>query len=102
VSSYDAIIGVDAYGEALLTSGASWTVTDQFTVGLFAQGDLRIEDGASLVSSQGYVGANPGGVGSVTVTGPGSSWDMTSFNLNLGNYGARCDDHRRWRAGFRQ
>lgn len=87
VSSYDAIIGVNAYGEAVLTSGASWTVTDQFTVGLFAQGDLRIEDGAGLTSSQGYVGANAGGDGSVTVTGAGSSWDMTSFNLSLGNYG---------------
>lgn len=88
VSSYDAIIGVGAYGEALLTSGASWAVTDQFTVGLFAQGDLRIESGASLTSSQGYVGANSGGNGSVTVTGMGSSWEVTSFNLSLGNYGA--------------
>lgn len=87
VSSNDAIIGIGAYGEAVLTSGASWTVTNQFTVGLFAQGDLRIEDGASLTSSQGYVGAEPGGDGSVTVTGAGSSWDISSFNLNLGNYG---------------
>lgn len=87
MSSYDAIIGIGGYGEALLTSGASWTVADQFTVGLFTQGDLRIEDGASLTSSQGYVGANPGGNGSVTVTGAGSNWEMTSFNLSLGNYG---------------
>jgi len=87
VSSDDAIIGVNAYGEALLTSSASWTVTNQFTVGLFSQGDLRIEDGASLTSNQGYVGANVGGDGSVTVTGAGSRWDITSFNLNLGNYG---------------
>lgn len=56
-------------------------------MGLFSQGDLRIEDGASLTSSQGYVGANSGGNGNVTVTGAGSNWEMTSFNLNLGNYG---------------
>lgn len=87
ISSYDAIIGISGYGEALLTSGSSWTVTDQFTVGLFSQGDLRVEDGASLTSSQGYVGANSGGNGNVTVTGAGSNWEMTSFNLNLGNYG---------------
>jgi len=86
ISSYDAIIGITGYGEALLTSGASWTVADQFTVGLFTQGDLRIEDGASLTSRQGYVGANVGGDGSVTVTG-GASWEITSFNLSLGNYG---------------
>lgn len=87
MSSHDGILGVGAYGEAVLSSAASWTVTDQFTVGLFAQGDLRIEGGASLSSSQGYVGANSGGNGSVTVTGAGSRWDMTSFNLTLGNYG---------------
>ncbi|WP_199270359.1 autotransporter outer membrane beta-barrel domain-containing protein [Stappia indica] len=86
MSSYDAIIGITGRGEASLTSGASWTVADQFTVGLFAQGDLRIEDGASLTSRQGYVGANAGGDGNVTVTG-GASWEITRFNLSLGNYG---------------
>ncbi|MFK4808570.1 autotransporter outer membrane beta-barrel domain-containing protein, partial [Devosia sp. ZW T5_3] len=87
LSSDDGVLGIYERGEVLLTSGASWTMVGQFTVGLFAQGDLRIEDGASVTSDQGYVGANPGGNGSVTVTGPGSSWEMTSFNLNLGNYG---------------
>lgn len=86
LSSHDAILGITGYGEAVLASGAAWTVADQFTVGLFAQGVLRIEDGASLTSSQGYVGANPGGDGDVTVTG-GASWEITSFNLALGNYG---------------
>lgn len=87
LSSNDGVVGTDAYGEAILTSGASWTMVGQLTVGLVAQGDLRIEDGASVTSSQGYVGAHPSGNGSVTVTGPGSSWEMTSFNLTLGNYG---------------
>lgn len=96
VSSYDAIIGVGdgdgaGYGEARLSSGASWTVNDQFTVGLLTDGVLRIESGASLVSKQGYVGANVGtsssGNGVVTVTGAGSTWEITQWNLNLGNYG---------------
>jgi outer membrane autotransporter protein len=87
LSSYDGVVGTDAYGEAILTSGASWTMVGQLNVGLVAQGDLRIEDGASVTSNQGYVGAHPGSDGSVTVTGPGSSWEMTSFNLTLGNYG---------------
>ncbi len=87
LSSNDGVVGTDAYGEAILTSGASWTMVGQLTVGLVAQGDLRIEDGASVTSNQGYVGAHPGSDGSVTVTGPGSSWEMTSFNLTLGNYG---------------
>ena len=87
LSSNDGVVGTDAYGEAILTSGASWTMVGQLTVGLVAQGDLRIEDGASVTSNQGYVGAHPGSDGSVTVTGPGSSWEMTNFNLTLGNYG---------------
>ncbi|KRB01660.1 adhesin [Devosia sp. Root685] len=87
LSSNDGVVGTDAYGEAILTSGASWTMVGQLSVGLVAQGDLRIEDGASVTSNQGYVGAHPHGNGSVTVTGPGSSWEMTSFNLTLGNYG---------------
>ncbi|KQU75465.1 hypothetical protein ASC75_19220 [Aminobacter sp. DSM 101952] len=87
VSSNDAIVGVGGYGEALLTSGGSWTMTDQLTIGLGGQGVLRIEDGARVISNQGYVGANPGGDGSVTVTGAGSTWEMTGSNLTLGNYG---------------
>lgn len=96
VSSYDAIIGIGdgdgaGYGEALLSLGASWTVDDQFAVGLYTDGNLRIESGASLVSKQGYVGANVGassrGNGTVTVTGPGSNWEITHWNLNLGNFG---------------
>lgn len=96
VSSYDAIIGIgdgngNGSGQAHLSSGASWTVTDQFTVGLYTNGDLRIDSGASLISKQGYVGANAGasssGNGTVTVTGPGSSWEITDWNLNLGNFG---------------
>lgn len=87
VSSQDGIIGIDAYGEALLTSGASWTMAEQLTIGLFAQGTLRIEAGAHVTSNQGYVGAEVGGDGTVTVTGAGSSWEMTDYNLTLGNYG---------------
>ncbi|QRY70664.1 autotransporter outer membrane beta-barrel domain-containing protein (plasmid) [Ensifer sp. PDNC004] len=87
LTSHDGIVGVSARGEALLSSGATWSMMDQLTVGLFAQGTLRVEDGASITSNQGYVGANSGGDGSVTVTGAGSSWVMTGSNLTLGNYG---------------
>src|SRR5690606_10463278 len=87
VSSKDGIIGIDAVGEALLTSGASWTMAEQLTIGQFGQGTLRIEDGARVTSNQGYVGSEVGGDGSVTVTGAGSSWEMTDFNLTLGNFG---------------
>jgi len=87
VSSNDAVVGLYELGEIHLTSGASWTMAGQFTVGWGDDGVLRIEDGASLSSNQGYVGSEAGGNGDVTVTGAGSSWEMTSFNLTLGNYG---------------
>lgn len=87
LSSNDAVIGLYDHGEVLLTSNSSWTMPGQLTVGWGDEGVLRIEDGASLVSNQGYVGAEAGSDGSVTVTGPGSSWEMTGSNLNLGHKG---------------
>jgi len=89
VSSDLAIIGESVAGAATVSGGtSSWTSSGQLTVGNFANGTLRIEDGATVSSQQGYVGAGPGGLGSVVVTGAGSNWRITDYNLNLGNYGA--------------
>ncbi len=87
LSSNDAVLGLYEHGEVLLTSGASWTMAGQLTVGWGDEGVLRIEDWASVTSNQGYVGSEAGSNGTVTVTGTGSGWEMTSFNLTLGNYG---------------
>lgn len=90
VQSGNAILGINAgySSEGVLSAGGIWTGADQFTVGLAGEGILRIEDGATLTSNQGYVGAESGGQGSVTVTGAGSSWEMTGSNLSLGNNGS--------------
>ena len=85
--SNDAVIGLYDRGEVVLTSGGSWIMPGQLTVGWGDEGVLRVEDGASLASNQGYVGSEAGGNGTVIVTGAGSSWEMTSYNLNLGNHG---------------
>lgn len=85
--SNDAVIGLYDRGEVVLTSGGSWTMPGQLTVGWGDEGVLRVEDGASLASNQGYVGSEAGGDGTVVVTGAGSSWEMTRYNLNLGNNG---------------
>lgn len=87
LESNGAIIGIYGRGEVILNSGASWTMPDQLTVGWGNEGVLHIEDGSNVVSNQGYVGSEAGGDGSVTVTGAGSSWEMTSYNLSLGNNG---------------
>lgn len=88
LASDDAVIGLYDRGEVVLKSGASWTMPGQLTVGWGDEGVLRIEDGASVVSNQGYVGSETNGEGSVAVIGPGSSWVMTDHNLSLGNHGA--------------
>ena len=88
VSSGLAIVGESVAGGAVISGPtASWTSSDQLTVGNFANGTLRIENGATVSSTQGYVGAAASGIGSVVVTGAGSTWRMTDYNLNLGNFG---------------
>ena len=44
---------------------------------------MRVEDGATLTSNQGYIGANADG--SVTVAGAGSRWLVTDSTLTIGN-----------------
>ncbi|WP_245409162.1 autotransporter outer membrane beta-barrel domain-containing protein [Shinella sp. WSJ-2] len=88
VSNTLAIIGDLNVADAVVTGGAStWVNSGQLTVGSYGIGTLLVEDGATVTSSQGYVGAGAGSVGTVTVTGSNSSWEVTDFNLNLGNFG---------------
>jgi len=93
VSDSDSIIGSTFQGDAVVTgAGSTWTSANQLTIGSFASGSLLIENGASVTSAQGYIGAsNDGsgdiGNGTVTVTGAGSSWSITTYNLTLGNEG---------------
>ncbi|MGV2140439.1 autotransporter outer membrane beta-barrel domain-containing protein [Agrobacterium sp. 16-2014-1-2a] len=88
VSNTLGIVGDSDTGDAVVTGpGALWVNTGQLTVGSFATGTLRIENGATVTSNQGYIGSSTGSNGSVSVTGNGSSWQMTDFNLTLGNYG---------------
>ncbi|MCZ7482897.1 autotransporter outer membrane beta-barrel domain-containing protein [Rhizobium rhizogenes] len=75
-------------GSVIVTGqGSNWINSDQLAVGSFSSGTMLIEDGATVSSTQGYVGANPGSVGSVTVTGIGSNWQITSSSLTVGNHG---------------
>ncbi|WP_421591349.1 autotransporter outer membrane beta-barrel domain-containing protein [Shinella sp. M27] len=88
VSNTEAIIGSSSAADVIVTGAAStWGNSGQLTVGSYAAGTMRVEDGATVTSSQGYVGAGAGSVGTVTVTGSNSSWEVTDFNLNLGNFG---------------
>ncbi|AOF92493.1 autotransporter outer membrane beta-barrel domain-containing protein [Sinorhizobium sp. RAC02] len=88
VSNTLAIIGDLSAADVVVTGGTStWVNSGQLTVGSYGTGIMRVEDGATVTSSQGYVGAGAGSVGTVTVTGSNSNWEVTDFNLVLGNFG---------------
>ena len=56
------------------------------TVGANGTGMLTIQSGGTLADSFGTIGNLPGGVGTVTVTGPGSSW-TTAGSIVVGGLG---------------
>lgn len=87
VLSAEAIVGADNSGDVIVTGGAQWINSGQLSVGSYGQGALRVEAGANVSSNQGYIGSGAGADGHVTVTGGGSSWVTTAFNINIGNYG---------------
>lgn len=71
------------------TSQTSWAPTD-IIVGSFAPGSVTVAAGATLTSATGTLGAGTGADGTVTITGPGSSWTLTGgapSQLIVGNAG---------------
>jgi len=93
VASGDAVVGDGGLagganeGHALVQSGGRWNNTGQLTIGSYGSGTLLIEGTAEVTSNQGYIGAGEDSEGSVTVRGAGSSWVVTDYNMNVGNFG---------------
>jgi fibronectin-binding autotransporter adhesin len=56
------------------TGSTTWTNTDELCVGNFGRGTLKINNGGTVTSSYGYVGASTGSSGTATVDGAGSFW----------------------------
>jgi T5SS/PEP-CTERM-associated repeat protein len=84
-----AVLGYQAgkYGYATVTgSGSTWNNDAFLFVGLFGSGTLRIESGAEVSNSTGYLGRFSGSTGTATVTGAGSSWTNSS-HLYVGHAG---------------
>lgn len=74
-------LGVDAEINSILpitpaVSGLG-AIADHLTVGKTANAVLAIQNGGSLLTSTGYIGHDPGSVGSVLVFGAGSTWTNT-------------------------
>lgn len=60
---------------------STWANSVDLVIGQAGTGTLRIEDGGYVISTDGYIGAEAGSNGQVTVTGPNSIW--TNFGQLL-------------------
>lgn len=85
-----AYIGTGSTSTGIATingTNSSWTNGSTLYVGYSGDGTLLVEDGATVSNHHGYLGFNTTtAIGSVTVTGPGSSWTSTG-EFRVGNVG---------------
>ena len=70
-------------------AGSNWSNAGGVVVGGLGTGTLTIQDGGTVNSGGGgSIGLSAGSTGTVTVTGPGSSWiNGPSGGLNIGSFG---------------
>ncbi len=88
----DATITLDGSGSALtattLSVGTGNQVGSFFSFGAdYYHGDLVVRGGASATSATSYIGETRRGIGTLTVSGPGSSWHSQSGNVFIGYEG---------------
>ncbi len=90
----DTYIGANPDSNGLVTVTGAGPTFRQLTlvVGYSGVGTLRVENGGTVHSDLGshiggVPGPNDGGIGDVTVTGPGSRWSMRSLVLSIGGGG---------------
>ena len=70
-------------------AGSAWTNIGDLLVGGLGTGTLTIQNGGTVTSAGGgAVGLSAGSKGTVTVSGPGSSWNNgPGGGLNIGSFG---------------
>ena len=68
--------------------GAHWSSAGELTVGNGGAGSLLIENGGRVSAVSGYIAAQEGSTGTITVTGEGSQW-TSSWNILVG--GSKSD-----------
>ena len=68
------VVNIDAGGSSPMGAGYA------------GSGSLRISDGLTIGSDDGYLGYRPGSIGVATVSGAGSTWTNSRY-LNIGYYG---------------
>lgn len=91
VASVGAGLGVNTGGVGEATVDGAGSELDLGTGVLLVSdggdGSLTISNGGKVIDGQGRVGEMPAGIGTVTVTGPGSIWTNSSF-LEIGETSA--------------
>jgi T5SS/PEP-CTERM-associated repeat protein/autotransporter-associated beta strand protein len=77
-TSANGVIGYESNATGTVTvtgSGSTWTNNDEIVVGWSGTGTMTVEAGATVTNAhEGTVGYQAGSHGTVTVTGPGSTW----------------------------
>jgi outer membrane autotransporter protein len=70
-------------------AGATWTNSAGLVVGYSGTGQVTIAGGGQVLTGPtgGFIGLRSGGIGTMTVTGPGSAWNI-SDQLVVGNSGS--------------
>jgi T5SS/PEP-CTERM-associated repeat protein len=86
LNTTDAIINTVMFNSTAV--GSPGATAQDLAIGENATGTLAVQTGGTLTTSFATVGDLPGGLGTVTVTGPGSTWtNGPSGGLNIGNLG---------------
>ncbi|HYC70147.1 MAG TPA: PEP-CTERM sorting domain-containing protein [Opitutaceae bacterium] len=75
-------VGVDAYGSLALDTGAQLTSTGGFYVGGQDEGSVNIWGGSVLNTGAAEIG-RASGIGTVTVSGAGSAWNVAGIHIAL-------------------
>ncbi len=103
LQTFSALVGTEAGSQGNLhVSGVGSTVrvTNDMSIGFFGKGTAIVDGGARLVTRTAGVGDQPGSDGSkVTVTGPGSRWDVPFF-LQINNGEVNVSSGATLSAGF--
>jgi T5SS/PEP-CTERM-associated repeat protein len=74
----------DSHGDVVLTDpGSTWQLSCPLYVGVSGNGDLSVQNGATLANTTSAIGWNINSTGHALVTGAGSTW-TTSKNMGIG------------------
>ena len=90
ISSGDGYIAFSGSTSSATVTGANsrWNLgTRTLYAGYGGSGTLTIAEGGAVSSGTGSIGNNTNSIGTVTVTGAGSSWTTGIYNLFVGNSG---------------